>query len=68
MKTCESLLLVVLKSDEGLVKVRRKDARPITRADIDEAVRLVDSSPGITVADVLSVWPGAKVTSRNELH
>jgi len=61
MKYVEDLLLEVKILDDGAAFARRKDRKPITAADIKEALRLADSQPGITVNDVLRVFPGAKV-------
>ena len=61
MKQAETLFLEIRVLDDGLTQVRRKDRRPPTAADLEEARKLADSLPGITVADVLRVFPGAKV-------
>jgi hypothetical protein len=61
MKYIEDLLVEVKILDDGAVFSRRKDRKPMTPADYKEALRLADSSPGITVNDVLRVFPGAKV-------
>ena len=61
MKYVEDLLREVKVLDDGAVFVRRKDKRPLNPIDYQEALRLADSEPGITVADVLRVFPGAKV-------
>jgi len=36
----------------------------LTNADREEARQVADSLPGITVEDVMRVWPGAKVVSK----
>ena len=61
MKYIEDLLREVKVLDDGAVYVRRKDKRALTPIDYQEALRLADSEPGITVADVLRVFPGARV-------
>ena len=61
MKYVEDILFEVKVLDDGATYARRKDRRPMTPADYEEALRLADSSPGITVNDVLRVFPGAKV-------
>jgi hypothetical protein len=64
MKQGETLLLEIRVLDDGAVRARRKDRKPLTNADREEACRLADSLPGITVNDVLRVFPGAKVVSK----
>jgi hypothetical protein len=61
MKQAETLLLEIRVLDDGLIQARRKDRQPMTAEDHAEALRVVDSLPGITVEDVLRVFPGAKV-------
>ena len=61
MKEIETLFLEVKVYDDGLIRARRKDRKPLTAEDRAEARRVADSYPGITVADVLRVWPGARV-------
>lgn len=61
MKQAETLLLEIRVLDDGLIQARRKDRQPMTAEDHAEALRVVDSLPGITVDDVLRVFPGAKV-------
>lgn len=61
MKYVEDLIVEVRILDDGAVFTRRKDRKPMTPADYKEALRLADSMPGITVIDVLRVFPGAKV-------
>jgi hypothetical protein len=62
MKYVENLMLQVKVLDDGAIQVRRTDGRQVTLQDRKEARRLADSSPGITVADALRIFPGAKVT------
>jgi hypothetical protein len=64
MKEIETLLLEIKICDDGELLARRKDRNPLTDADREEARRLVDSLPGITVNDVLRVFPGARVVSK----
>jgi hypothetical protein len=64
MKHGETLLLEIRVYDDGLIRARRKDRKPLTNADREEARQVADSLPGITVEDVLRVWPGATVVSR----
>jgi hypothetical protein len=61
MKECETLLLKVRVLDDGELMARRKDRKPLMDADQEEARRLADSLPGITVIDVLRIFPGTKV-------
>jgi hypothetical protein len=61
MKQAETLLLEIRVLDDGLIQARRKDRQPMTAEDHAEALRVVDSLPGIMVDDVLRVFPGAKV-------
>jgi hypothetical protein len=61
MKQAETLFLEIRVLDDGRTQVRRKDRQPATAADLEEGRKLADSLPGITVADVLRVWPGARV-------
>lgn len=61
VKYFEDMLLEVKVLDDGAVITRRKDRKPMTPADYKEALRLADSSPGITANDALRVFPGAKV-------
>jgi hypothetical protein len=61
MKQGETLLLEIKVLDDGLIRARRKDRKPLTAADREEARRLADSLPGITADDVMRVWPGAKI-------
>ena len=61
MRYLESLMLQVRVLDDGAIQVRRTDGKPLTHQDRKEARSLADCSPGITVADVLRVFPGAKV-------
>jgi hypothetical protein len=64
MKHAETLFLEVEVLDDGALRARRKDRKPLTHADREEARRVVDSLPGITVEDVMRVWPGARVVSK----
>ena len=64
MKHGETLLLEVRVLDDGFLQARRKDRKPMTGADYEEARQVADSLPGITVEDVMRVWPGAKVVSK----
>ena len=67
MKCAENLLLEIRILDDGLLQARRKDRKPMTDEDHEEARQLasaMDSLPGVTVDDVLRVFPGAKVVSK----
>ena len=64
MKYAEDILREVKVLDDGAVYVRRKDNKPLTPDDYKAALRLADSEPGIAVADVLRVFPGAKVIGK----
>jgi hypothetical protein len=61
MKEVETSLLEIKVLDDGALRARRKDRKPLTDEDRAEARRVADSLPGITVEDVLRVFPGAKV-------
>jgi hypothetical protein len=61
MRRFETPELEIRVLDDGLTQARRKDRQPLTDQDLVEARRLADSLPGITVADVMRVWPEAKV-------
>jgi hypothetical protein len=64
MKEVETLLLKIKVLDDGALRARRKDGKPMTEKDRAEARQVADSLPGITVDDVMRVWPGAKVVSK----
>ena len=64
MKEGETLLLQIKVLDDGLVKARRKDGRKLSDEDWQEVTSWVDSQPGITVDDVLRIFPGARVISK----
>jgi len=64
MKYAETLLLEVKVLDDGFLQARRKDRKPMTNEDFEEARRLADRLPGITIDDVMSVWPGARVINK----
>jgi len=61
MKEVETLFLEVKVLDDGAIRARRKDRKPLTDEDRAEARRVADSLPGIKVDDVLRVFPGARV-------
>jgi hypothetical protein len=61
MKEIETELLEIKVYDDGALKARRKDRKPLTDEDRAEARRVADSQPGITVADILAAFPGAVV-------
>jgi hypothetical protein len=61
MKEGETLMLQIKVLDDGLIKARRRDGRKLNQEDWREVNKWVDSSPGITVDDVLRVFPGARV-------
>ena len=64
MKEGETLMLQIKLLDDGLIKARRKDGRKLSDEDWREVTSWVDSQPGITVDDVLRVFPGARVISK----
>jgi hypothetical protein len=64
MKECETLMLQIKVLDDGLIKARRKDGRKLNQKDWQEVTEWVDSQPGITVNDVLRLFPGARVVSK----
>lgn len=61
MKEVETLFLEIKVLDDGAIRARRKDRKPLTAEDRAEARQLADSLPGITVDDVLRIFPGARV-------
>lgn len=64
MKEVETLFLEIKVLDDGAIRARRKDRKPLTAEDRAEARQLADSLPGITVDDVLRFFPGARVVSK----
>ena len=64
MKEGETLMLQIKLLDDGLIKARRKDGRKLSDEDWQEVTSWVDSQPGITVDDVLRIFPGARVVSK----
>ena len=64
MKEVETLFLEIKIYDDGALRARRKDRKPLTDEDRAEAREVADSLPGITVADVLRIFPGATVLSK----
>jgi hypothetical protein len=64
MKRAETLLLEMEVLDDGAVRARRKDDRRLSKEDWKEVTKWVDSSPGITVDDVIRIFPGARVVSK----
>jgi len=61
MKQAETLLLEIEVLDDGAIRARGKDRRPMTEDDRTEARRIADKQPGITVDDVMRVFPGARL-------
>jgi len=64
MREIDTLLLEIKICDDGALLARRKDRKPLTGEDRAEARKVADSLPGITVDDVLRVFPGARVLSK----
>jgi hypothetical protein len=64
MKEVETLFLEIKVYDDGAIRARRKDRKPLTAEDRAEARKAVDNMPGITVEDVLRVFPGARVIGK----
>ena len=64
MKCVENLMLQVKVLDDGAIQARRTDGKQLTQQDMREARSLANSSPGITVADVMKIFPGAKVIAQ----
>ena len=64
MKEVDTLFLEIKVLDDGAIRARRKDRKPLTDEDRAEARRVADSLPGIMVDDVLRVFPGATVVSK----
>jgi hypothetical protein len=60
------LFLEIRKDPDGHVYARRKDGKPLTPEDRQTACCLADAMPGITAADVLRVFPGARVVTEQE--
>jgi hypothetical protein len=61
MKQGETLLLEIKVLDDGLIRARRKDRKPLTDQDRAEARRVANSLPGIRVEDVIRIFSGARV-------
>lgn len=66
MRYAQDLLFEVKIFDDGAILGRRKDRKPMTAADVKAAQQLADTQPGITAADVLRVFPGAKVKTQKK--
>jgi hypothetical protein len=64
VREVETLFLEIEIYDDGAVRARRKDRKPLTEEDEAEARKVADSLPGIAVDDVLRVFPGARVVSK----
>jgi len=64
MKEVETLFLEIRVLDDGALRARRKDRKPLTDEDRAEAREIADSLPGITVDDVLRIFPGSRVVSK----
>jgi hypothetical protein len=64
MKQAETLFLEIKVLDDGALRARRKDRKPLTDEDRAEARQVADGLPGITVEDVLRVFPGSRVVSK----
>jgi hypothetical protein len=64
MKEGETPALQIKVLDDGLIKARRKDGRKLNEDDWQQVTKWVDSQPGVTVDDVLRIFPGAEVVSK----
>ena len=64
MREIETPFLEIKVLDDGALRARRKDRQPLTDKDRAEARKLADKLPGITLDDVLQVFPGARVLSK----
>jgi hypothetical protein len=64
MREVETSTLEIKVLDDGALRARRKDRKPLTDEDRAEARKIADSLPGITVDDMLRVFPGARVVSK----
>jgi hypothetical protein len=64
MREIDTLFLEIKVFDDGALRARRKDRKPLTDEDRAEARQVADSLPGITVDDVLRVFPGSRVVSK----
>jgi hypothetical protein len=51
---------------EGKLFARRLDGASLTAEDKEHARRLANNMPGITVSDVLRIFPGARVLTQEE--
>jgi hypothetical protein len=60
MKEIETPTLQIRVYDDSL-RVRRRDRKPLTDADREEARRIADAEPGVTLGDVMKVFQGARV-------
>jgi hypothetical protein len=61
-----SAFLEVRKLPDGCIQARRIDGERLTDEDKREVLKLADAMSGITVADVLRVFPGARVLTPEE--
>ena len=52
MTEAETLLLKIRILDDGELMAKRKDGKPLTDENREEARRVADSLPGITAEDV----------------
>ena len=59
-------VLEVRKLPDGRIQARRADGNRLTDEDKQKALKLADAMPGITVADVLRVFPGVRVLTPEE--
>ena len=64
MKHVETLSLEVKVLDDGAIVARRKDRQRLTDKDREDARKLADGLPGITVEDVFRIFPGARVVAK----
>jgi len=64
MREIETLFLEIKVLDDGAIRARRKDRGPLTTADREEARRVADSVPGVTVDDVIRIWPGSRIVKK----
>ena len=64
MREVETLFLEIRVLDDGAIRARRKDRKRLTEADKAEARKVADSLPGITIDDLLRIFPGARVVSK----
>jgi hypothetical protein len=65
MKQVETLFLEIKVYDDGAIRARRKDGRRLNEEDKAEARRVANSLPGVTLDDVLRLFPAARLVGKS---